>query len=111
MPVWTFRPQQVYAETMVFPARINNVTLAKGVVGLDDFTAVRQFRLQYGPVTSDSALAMRTFFLDRSGPYEPFDFVNPNDSLIYRVRFASTMKLELFTPSFFAANPLILEVV
>lgn len=103
MALWAFSasPQDVFVETITGHPVVTPIGPQSDVVGRQIDDATRGFRLRYTTVTSDIASQMGQFFRDRRGMYEAFDFVNPNDALVYLVRFDTAMRVEYFTPGYF----------
>lgn len=112
MAVWTYVPENVFAETQAFDVRAAQVTPSTRIVGRETDTGVRAFRLQYGIVSSSDLAGMAAFYTARRGPWAAFSWVHPSDSRAYTVRFDSNMRLELFQPTFWRTGAdVVLEVV
>lgn len=99
--VWSYVPQRVLAEHWAAPTRTTLLGPRATFVGAITSRQQHTFRLQYGPVASAEVNSMLAFFQAREGALEAFDFPSPNDGITYSVRFAGTMRAELFTPVWF----------
>lgn len=112
MAVWSFAPQNVAVEMLLDDGTILSRSGPQSVIaGQVSPDIVRAIRLTYNPVASADVRSMAAFFRARHGAYEAFGFDNPVDGRSYQVRFSETLRMDNFTPAFFASNPLTFTVV
>ena len=98
--VWSYSPQEIMAETLVGNVTQDRVSLQSAIVGRSTALVARTWRLRYTVVTTSQCTSMAAFFVANQGAFQEFQFRNPNDSVLYRARFDSTMVIEYFTPGF-----------
>jgi phage-related protein len=54
----------------------------------------RRWRVSFPMLVALDAATLMAFYDARHGPWEAFEWVNPNDALVYRVRFDETVARE-----------------
>lgn len=111
MAVWSYTPQEVLFETIVMPVRTAPVAPGTFVHGrvTDNFT--REVRLRYVVTDSIACGSMAAFFDTQNGPAYAFDWRNPNDEVLYRVRFGSEMRVEMFQPGLLRTGEVVFVIL
>jgi hypothetical protein len=99
--LWSFPPQQVLTEELSADVRVAATGTRAEVAGIVAPARVRRWRLQYTVVGTSDAASMAAFYQATQGPWQSFQWINPNDACVYQVRFDSAMTLELFTPVYY----------
>lgn len=113
MPIetWSYVPQRVFVATATAAVDVVAPSPRAEVVGWASERILREFRLEYTLVPSQTANSMAAFYTARNGPLEAFVFRAPTDARTYLVRFSDEMVLEYFTPGLFRTQPLVFTEV
>jgi len=88
MAEFTTSPSYVYVEEIGYRTQIIKMEDG-GEVRNSRGTARRTFTLNFDRVTSATRTEIFDFFTARTGQLSTFDWLNPNDSVTYTVRFVS----------------------
>lgn len=83
----TLTPDYVYSEVLNFNTLTSSFENGYEQRRAKWSTPLRRFRLTYKARTISDFQTIRDFFLARLGSYDVFTFTNPNDSVVYNVRF------------------------
>ena len=111
MSVWSFRPQEVFEERRLLPVVTAAVGPITQIAGLYSSSFIQSFRLRYTIVNSATAAGMVDFYQAQLGPFQVFDFTNPNDNTLYSVRFSADMDVTLFEPLRLRTEDIVLTVI
>ena len=86
MATFSYNPSYIYEEEITYRTQI--IVMEDGTEVRNSYgTPRRIFTLNYDRVTETIKDNIIAFFTARTGRYEAFDWVNPNDSVTYSVRF------------------------
>jgi len=99
------KPFYVFSEGIKFKTLISELEGAQEQRRKKWATGRRTFRLEFKVLTTAEIATLFTFYIARAGSFEAFDFVNPNDSVTYQVRFLQDeMTKERFSAALFATG-------
>lgn len=102
MATWAIAPQRVFSDTHVAPVILNDVSAQTILTGRAQERVYRIFDIQLPMMTSATAQQCADFIQTMAGPWRSFEFLNPNDDLMYSVRLdASAVRMEWFDPQYF----------
>jgi hypothetical protein len=96
MAVWSYTPQEQFAETLVTATTVTHVTPASAVAGQPTAEHQRLFRLRYSLVDTATVNSMAAFYEAQNGSWLAFDA--HLFGVTHRVRFDEAMTVELFQP-------------
>ena len=86
MSTFAYEPQYVYTETGGFHTTVHLMENGKEI-RYTKGSSRREFNLVFSSYDETGKDNIYNFFVAQSGSLEKFDWVNPNDSVTYNVRF------------------------